>query len=93
MDFIIYNIVGYTFYGIYSTLGFFFKDKGAGTVVIGDLVFIYHGIVMVAIWAIQAYIYPWGKNRLSLTSVIICILFWLFIGFQIIFTHVHFFLI
>jgi hypothetical protein len=86
MDFIIYNIVGYTFYGIYSTLGYFFEAKGAGTVVIADLIFIYHGFLMVVIWAIQAYIYPWGKNKISIYCIVICITMWVLLGIQIVLT-------
>jgi hypothetical protein len=65
-------MVGYVFYAIYSTFGYFFKDPGAGTVVLADLIFIYHGLLMVIIWAIQAAIYPWGKNKISIYCIVIC---------------------
>ncbi len=58
LDYLILNICGYTFYGIYSTIGFFTDIKGAGTVLLGDLIFVYHAIPMVIILAIQCVIYP-----------------------------------
>ena len=47
---------------------------------------------MVLIWMYQSYIYPWGKNKLSNYCVIICVLFWILIGLQIIFTYVIIFI-
>jgi len=57
LDYLVLNISGYTFYAIYSSLGYFTDMEGAGTVVIADLVFVYHGIVMIAIEAVQCCIY------------------------------------
>jgi hypothetical protein len=88
MDFVVYNMVGYVFYGIYTTLGYFYKDPGAGTVVIADLIFIYHGILMVLIWIIQAVIYPWGKNKISIYCIIISISMEVLIIGQLFFTEV-----
>ncbi len=52
-----FNITGYTFYGIYSSVGYFTTIEGAGTVVIADLIFVYHSILMVIIETIQCFIY------------------------------------
>ncbi len=58
LDYLILNISGYIFYVIYSNVGYFTDLKGAGTVVIGDLIFVYHALLMVAIQIIQCLIYP-----------------------------------
>jgi hypothetical protein len=57
LDYLVFNISGYTFYTIYSTAGYFTDIKGAGTVVIADLIFVYHSVAMVAIQTIQCFIY------------------------------------
>lgn len=72
MDYLTMNIVGYVFYSSYSTLGYFFHMKGAGTVVIADLVFPYHALFICLVMAVQAYIYPRGKNRQSAFCTIFC---------------------
>ena len=79
LNYLVMNITGYTFYGMYSTLGYFFKAKGAGTVVVADLFFIYHALLMVVILAGQVLIYPRGKNRVSGYTIILCISLWVFI--------------
>jgi hypothetical protein len=43
------NLIGYNFYGIYSTVGYFTKISGAGTVVLPDLIFVYHAIPIVIV--------------------------------------------
>ena len=86
MNYLVMNICGDLLYGIYSTLGFFFHFQGAGTVVIADLVFIYHALLMCVILATQAWIYPYGKNRVSIYTIILCAIIWSFIIFQVIFT-------
>lgn len=40
------------------TVGYFTDIKGAGTVVIADLIFVYHAMLMVTIYAVQCIIYP-----------------------------------
>lgn len=74
----VFNITGYTFYIIYSSVGYFTDIKGAGTVVIADLVFVYHAALMVVIETIQCVIYEVycdllkrGKNKISKTAIII----------------------
>lgn len=57
LDYLVFNITGYTFYIIYSSVGYFTDIKGAGTVVIADLVFVYHAALMVVIETIQCIIY------------------------------------
>lgn len=84
MDYLVMNIIDYVFYGIYSTLGFFFKFKGAGTVVVADLVFVYHALFICTVLSIQAFIYPRGKNKASIYTVSLGVVLWIFVGFQII---------
>ena len=57
MDYLVFNISGYTFYAIYSSVGYFTNIKGAGTVVIADLIFIYHAIVMMSVKVVQCFMY------------------------------------
>lgn len=57
LDYLLLNVSGYTFYTIYTTLGYFTDLEGAGTVVIADLVFVYHSVLMVAIQVYQCCIY------------------------------------
>jgi hypothetical protein len=86
MNYLVMNICGDLLYGIYSTLGYFFHFRGAGTVVVADLVFIYHALLMCVILTIQACIYPYGKNRVSIYTIILCITVWSLILLQIVFT-------
>lgn len=79
-----FNITGYTFYIIYSSVGYFTDIKGAGTVVIADLVFVYHAALMVVIETIQCIIYEVycdlrkrGKNKISKAAIIIISILWL----------------
>ncbi len=83
------NTFGYTFYSIYSTLGYFFHAKGAGTVVVADLFFAYHALFICLVLGIQACIYPKGKNRLSKYTVWFLSLLWLVILAEVILTVVR----
>lgn len=83
MDYLAFNISGYTFYAIYSSVGYFTNIKGAGTVVIADLIFIYHAIVMMSVKVIQCFRYEVvyrmikrGKNRISGIALAIIIGLW-----------------
>ena len=75
LDYLYLNLIGYTFYGIYSTIGYFTSIKGAGTtksnfhryhpiittigtVLLGDLIFVYHAIPIVIVEAVQCCYYP-----------------------------------
>lgn len=89
MNYLAMNISGYLFYGIYSTLGYFFEFKGAGTVVIADLIFVYHALLMCFILSVQACIYPHGKNVVSKYAVGLCILLWVLVILHIIFSQVR----
>ena len=77
LNYLVMNISGYTFYGIYSTIGFFTNISGAGTVVIADLIFVYHAILMVIILTGQVFYYPHGKNRVSGYAIILCVVLWM----------------
>ena len=57
LDYLVLNITGYGLYTIYSTVGYFTDIPGAGTVVIADLVFVYHGVLMVTIQVYQVWKY------------------------------------
>ena len=59
-------MVGYAFYGIYTTIGYFTDIQGAGTVLLGDLLFVYHAIPLVILMAVQCWYYPKGKNKISI---------------------------
>jgi len=74
------NIFGYTFYSIYSSLGFFWGFEGAGTVVVADLFFAYHALAICFVLAFQAFIYPKGSNKLSPKTVGFCIFLWLVVA-------------
>lgn len=58
LDYLVFNISGYLLYSIYSSIGFFTDIPGAGTVVVADLVFFYHALLMVAVQTVQSWIYP-----------------------------------
>ena len=89
MNYLTMNISGYLFYGIYSTLGYFFEFKGAGTVVIADLVFVYHALLMCFILSIQAFIYPNGQNKVSIYAIGLCITLWVLVAIHIVFSQVN----
>ena len=57
LDYLVLNITGYGLYTIYSSVGYFTDIPGAGTVVIADLVFVYHGVLMVTIQVYQVWRY------------------------------------
>ena len=88
MDYLVMNLAGYTFYGFYSTLGFFFHAEGAGTVVIADLFFVYHAFLMCLIWVVQGMIYPRGSNRLSGFATILLVTLWILVIAIIVLTYV-----
>ena len=77
LNYLAMNISGYIFYGIYSTVGYFTDISGAGTVVIADLIFVYHALLMVTILTFQVLYYPHGKNRVSGYTIIICTVLWI----------------
>ena len=82
LDFLALNICGFAFYALYSSIGFFTTIKGAGTVVLADLLFAYHALVMVLLWLVQTFLYPHGKNRLSRRAIYICIGLWGIVAIQ-----------
>lgn len=89
MNYFFLNITGFTLYSIYTTVGFFFPEvEGAGTVVIADLVFCYHAILMNMILTIQVLIYPSGKNTISFYSIGLCCALWLSVIVEVVFTEV-----
>lgn len=57
LNYFAFSFTGYTYYTIYLTLGRFTDIKGAGTVVIADLIFIYHTVIMIIIQLIQCITY------------------------------------
>ena len=70
------NLTGYVLYSIYCTLGYFFDESGAGTVIPGDVFFAYHGIFMTCVICCQVAIYPRGRNQVSGYTVILCTFLW-----------------
>lgn len=89
LNYLVMDIVGYAFYGIYSSLGFFMHEKGAGTVVINDLIFVYHALFIMVIEVIQVARYPRGKNRINKYTIILCVVLWLIVIVEILITKVH----
>jgi hypothetical protein len=89
LNYLTLNIFGFTFYSIYSTLGFFYKMQGAGTVVIADLVFAYHALFITIVLSFQACWYPRGANRLSGAAVALAVGLWLLVGVEVVLGIVH----
>lgn len=57
LNYFAFSLTGYTFYTIYLTVGAFTHLEGAGTIVIADMVFIYHTVIVIIIQLIQCIIY------------------------------------
>jgi len=95
MDYLAFNITGYTLYTIYSTFGYFTDLQGAGTVVIADLVFVYHTMLMMVINIAQCWIYSVrklanqkGKTVMSKQALMIAITIWIFVAVEAVCTRV-----
>jgi hypothetical protein len=58
MNYLTLNITGYSLYTIYLSAGYFTHLSGAGTVVIADIIFVYHAMFFIIVHSIQAVIYP-----------------------------------
>lgn len=52
------NVSGYLLYALYMSIGYFTDIKGAGTVVLADLLFVYHAMFIMIVFSIQCIIYP-----------------------------------
>lgn len=52
------NFSGYLLYTIYTSLGYFTHIKGAGTVLLADLLFVYHAMFMLLLFLCQFLLYP-----------------------------------
>ena len=57
LNYYIMNFSGYLLYSIYMSLGYFTDIKGAGTVILPDLIFVYHAMLMMLIYGIQSILY------------------------------------
>jgi hypothetical protein len=57
LNYFAFSFTGYTFYTIYLSIGAFTDLEGAGTIVIADMVFIYHTVFVIIIQLIQCIIY------------------------------------
>ena len=88
MNYLVMNICGYTYYALYSSIGYFTDIQGAGTVVTFDLIYAYHAMFCVVIEGIQSIIYPRGKNKISKFTIFFCIFLWGFNILEIFFTIV-----
>lgn len=88
MNYLIMNICGYTYYTLYSSIGYFTDIEGAGTVVILDLIYVYHAMFCVIIEGLQSLYYPKGKNKISKIALTICIGLWIANISEIVFTLV-----
>jgi hypothetical protein len=88
LNYLVFNIFGYSFYSIYNTLGYFLHMKGAGTVVVADLVFSYHALFVCGVLAMQTAVYPKGRNSISWVTVLIVIGLWGLVAVEVILTVV-----
>lgn len=57
-NYFVMNFSGYLLYTLYMSIGYFTTIKGAGTVVIADLLFVYHAMFMMILYSIQFLMYP-----------------------------------
>jgi len=76
LDFVALNLVGFTFYSIYTSEGYFGNfgnEYGLGQVTIQDLLFAYHALAIVIITCIQCLIYPWGESNVSIPTRILVV--------------------
>jgi hypothetical protein len=89
LNYLLLNTFGYTFYSIYSTLGFFFGMEGAGTVVVADIVFAYHALLCCVVLGVQAYIYPKGSNRIAGAAAVLVVVLWLLAGLETVLSVVN----
>jgi hypothetical protein len=71
-------------------MGYFYHLQGAGTVVIADLVFVYHGLFICVVLAIQAVVYERGGNKISWISVVIVSGLWAVVGVETALSIVNF---
>ena len=88
MNYFIMNVSGYTLYTLYTSIGFFTDLEGAGTVVLADLLFVYHAMFCLTIEIIQALYFPKGNNKPSKVCLSICMGVWIFIITEIVLTVV-----
>ena len=80
LDFLAMNLTGFTFYSIYNSYGYFSPDAGpeTGQVDLNDVLFSYHALLISALTAIQAFVFPKGNNRIMKITIVYLIAMWLF---------------
>jgi len=80
LDYLAMNVTGFTFYSFYCSYGYFFAEgrKSTGIVDLNDLLFAYHAIIVTLATAVQAFIYPRGRNRIMKKTVGYLIFMWAF---------------
>jgi len=82
LDFQILNFTGFAFYSYIYIVGYFWQDKnpfdnyGLGKIEIQDLLFAVHAFIMVCVVGVQCFIYPRGKNQISLTAWGLVAFYW-----------------
>ena len=86
-DYYIMAVNGTIFYLIYCMLGFFTNIKGAGTVLLGDLLWTVFNACFLIIQMVQFCIYPTGNNRITARSVIPSIFLWALVISNILFVE------
>jgi hypothetical protein len=71
LDFLALNLSGYVFYAVYCSYGFFYTEAQTetGRVDLNDLLFVFHALFITTVTAIQAVIYPKGRNKISPISI------------------------
>lgn len=82
LDFVIYNLTGFTFYTIYNWAGHFLNDpkEKINGIDINDLVFSLWAWCMTVITLIQCFlIYPRKKNKVSIVCICATPSYWCFV--------------
>lgn len=88
-DFVAMNLTGFTFYSLYNSYGYFFKNDQTGQVDLNDVIFAYHALFATLLCVIQAFMYPAGKNRIHRPTIILLICMWISVIVWLILTLVN----
>jgi Na+-driven multidrug efflux pump len=89
LDFVTMNLTGFIFYSIYSSYGYFFNSDQTGKVDLNDLLFGYHACFATGVCLVQAFIFPRGKNKVHIPTIILLIGMWVFVIVWYILTFVN----
>lgn len=90
LDYLFMNLTGFSFYSIYCSYGYFYKNSGpeTGQVDLNDLFFAYHALAITILTVVQSFIYPRGKNKISNLTIGYLVILWSFAVCYTVLTHV-----